>query len=508
MSATGIDLARTRELLGRYVDECPWFWERNTDKRQCQKLWGHLDAIEEAFGLSREAALDHVAMLGESRLADRPATIYISGRGGSGSHWLAEMLEDLDGFANAGEVSIPVRLVEGIAGWPWEEQGLLVDCVNLLHAWAGSAFPGDRRPPVAHPDVGQLHLVNSNGGTSLFHAKQWEPRCVFIHLIRDPREQVMSFTYRKPGAHANYPIEPVEDFLRLMLIFNRVSAAEVITAGIAPDLVCRFEDLRIDAAGELHRIVRRAGIDVSEESIEEVAWRHSAEARRQGLAPLGNLSKTPVSGWRATATPWEKAMMHAGLAEVVDTLGYAPDHCLGRPVEFVPNRSRLDLHLGSDVVLGELHVRGAEDDDWQRFGYAAGSFELPAGVMVRLRCPGARTTELESLTELLPAGGIASLCLAGNLDVTDRAIADLAGRPGLLELDLARTCVTDASVEALATLTGLRHLSVAGSGMSAAAVARLERALPNCEVFSAPLITETVRGRSMFDEELITEPPQ
>jgi Sulfotransferase domain len=507
MTAVGSGVARTRELLGRYVAECPYFWARNTDKRQCTKLWRHVEAIERVFGLGREQALDRVVEYGEARMHDPRPPVYVSGRGGSGSHWLGEMLGDLGPFANAGEVSIPNVLSAEIAPWPLEQQALFVDCVYMLHAWAGQPYPDSPSKP--REDIAQLHVVNTNGDSQPLRAKFWQPDCVFIHLVRDPRDQVMSFTHRKPGSRANYPIEPLEEFLRLMLIFNRTSLAEVVMAPVHPDLVCRYEELRDDAAPSLRRIVARAGVDVSHGLIEEVAFRHSAEARRQGVgSALGNLSKTPTKTWRESATGQERLLMHAGLAEVVDTLGYELDDCAGRPLEFSPVRSAVELRLADDVVLGELHVRWSHESGWERMGYAAGEVTIPQGAMVRLRCPSGWSAEPSRMTELLPPGCVSSVCFAGNSTVRDADVARLARWSGLIELDLGRTRVTDACIEDLAAIETLRHVSVVGSGVSAEGADRLRRGRPDCVVSAAPLITDAIRGRHLFDEDRTTEPPQ
>jgi Sulfotransferase domain len=507
MTTVGSGVARTRELLGRYVAECPYFWARNTDKRQCAKLWRHLEAIERVFGLDREEALDQVVEFAEARMHDPRPPVYVSGRGGSGSHWLGEMLGDLGPFANAGEVSIPNVLSEEIAPWTREQQALFVDCVYMLHGWAGQPYSDSPSKP--REDIARLHVVNTNGDSQPLRAKFWQPDCVFIHLVRDPRDQVMSFTYRKPGSRANYPIEPLDEFLRLMLIFNRTSLAEVMTAPIHPDLVCRYEDLLDGAAPALRRIAALAGVDVSHGLIEEVAFRHSAEARRQGVgAALGNLSKTPTRTWRQSATVQERLLMHAGLAEVVDTLGYEPDDCAGHPLEFTPLPSSVELRLPDDVVLGELHVRTGAESGWERAGHLAGEVTLPGDTMVRVRCPGGWTTAPGRLTELVPAGSVTSLCLAGNTAVSDLDVIRLAPSSGLIELDLARTRVTDACVDAVASIRSLRHVSVVGAGLSAQGVDRLRRALPDAAVSAASLVTDAIRGRQLFDEDRTTEPPQ
>ncbi len=507
MSSADSSRARVRELLGQYVDRCDWFWERNTDKRQCRKLWRHLQAIEEGFGLGREEAVDEVLRMAEARAPVPPTTVYISGRGGSGSHWLAEMLGDLRPFANAGEVSIPGQLAQEMAAWPLEEQGRLLDCVQLLHAWAGHPFPDGTAAPIRRPEVARMHIVNSNGDTNLLQIKQWEPSCVFIHLIRDPRDQVMAFTYRKPGARANYPIEPLEDFLRLMLIFNRFSLHQVLTAPVAPDLVCRYEDLRRDAAAELRKIVALSGVHVSDDAINAAAVRHGAEARRAGQAPMGNLSRTPTRTWRESATVREKLLMHAGLTEVIDTFGYEPDDCSGAPLLLCPAPADCRVMLPDGTLLGELHVRHDPGGLWVRAGHATGTFTIAAGTVTRLRAPGGWTLGFERLSQLLARSGIASLCLAGNLDVTDEFLQGFSAWEGLVELDLARTRITDSSVAQLERLRQLRHLSVVGTGISQTGLTRLRVALSDCQISAAPLITDEIRGRRLFNEELFVDPP-
>jgi hypothetical protein len=201
-------------------------------------------------------------------------------------------------------------------------------------------------------------------------------------------------------------------------------------------------------------------------------------------------------------------MMHAGLAEVVDTLGYDTDDCAGCPLEFSPIPRGIDLRFPDDVVAGELHVRWSAESRWERMGHAAGEVTLPEGAMVRLRCPGGWTTGIGRLTEVLPPGSVSSLCLAGNTAIRDEDLARLAPSSGLIELDLARTRVTDDCLDAVAAIKSLRHVSVVGAGVSSNGADRLRCALPECVVSSASLITDAIRGRSLFDEDRTTEPPQ
>jgi hypothetical protein len=187
----------------------------------------------------------------------------------------------------------------------------------------------------------------------------------------------------------------------------------------------------------------------------------------------------------------------------VDTLGYEPDDCQGRPLEFAPLTTDYEISLPDDVVLGEIHARTSARAGWERAGYAAGRFTLPAGSMIRLRAPAAWTVGLDRLVGLLPAGCLSSLCVAGNIDFADADVAALRAWQGLLGLDLARTAVTDTCVDALVEMHELRQLSLVGTAVSAGSVERLRRSLPECELSAESLITDAIRGRRLFNEDLI-----
>ena len=108
-----------------------------------------------------------------------------------------------------------------------------------------------------------------------------------------------------------------------------------------------------------------------------MAFRHSAAARRQGLAQLGNLSRQPSKTWRQTATPKEKLLMHSGMAEVVDTLGYDLDECQGQPLEFAPLASSTRSRSPTRSCSASFTFGATPTTCWERAGAAAGSFTLP-----------------------------------------------------------------------------------------------------------------------------------
>jgi len=66
--------------------------------------------------------------------------------------------------------------------------------------------------------------------------------------------------------------------------------------------------------------------------------------------------------------------------------------------------------------------------------------------------------------------------------VTDAGLKELAPLKQLRELFLSGTRVTDVGMKELAGLTELRELSLANTQVTAAGVARLHKALPQCEI--------------------------
>ncbi len=102
--------------------------------------------------------------------------------------------------------------------------------------------------------------------------------------------------------------------------------------------------------------------------------------------------------------------------------------------------------------------------------------------------------DLESLT--LEGSQISDrglTCLAGltglkRLDlsstkVSDLGLAHLQALPNLVDLDLANTQVTDAGLTNVATLANLEELDLCSSKVTEEGVAKLQRALPRCNIY-------------------------
>lgn len=401
----------SEELFRRYVLEVESFWSGKM-QRQAEKLQRQVDVVCERSGLTPEQLVDRVLNLARDREPDPPPPVYVTGLGSSGSHWLAGMLAELPQFADVGEVYFSAMLREELGKLPRESQRLVTDAVQLLHGLS-------REPQIEHRST-----VNSAAGAyELELYKAWDPRSVVVYLYRDPRDQVLSATFRK-DEYRNYQAPGADDveYLLRMCARNRADHGRYRRLELRADLEISYEDLREEPTRHLERIAEVAGVRVGSDALERVAFRHDAENIRAGkVADKGNLDLGGrARGWQNDASRQLRQILHVELAEVVSSLGYPLVECIS----------------------------------------AADGMGHPHRVATQ---PGART--FRSSVQ----------CAAGLKGLTDRDVLDLL-RLEPEALDLSRTAVTDGAVDALIDAPGLRVLGLAGTSISADSIRRLREA--------------------------------
>ncbi|MEZ6073087.1 MAG: hypothetical protein R3C10_23180 [Pirellulales bacterium] len=82
--------------------------------------------------------------------------------------------------------------------------------------------------------------------------------------------------------------------------------------------------------------------------------------------------------------------------------------------------------------------------------------------------------------------------------ITDAALANFTSLANLRKLELRNTDVGDVGLDDLASLVGLKDVDVTGTRVSATAMLRFERLLPNCRV--APLVVWRDEIRDMTQQ--------
>lgn len=428
--------------------------------RHADKLEATKQAIRERDGLRDDEIVDAVLSMAAARRTGRPAPVYVTGLGGSGSHWLSGMLNDLDGLVAAGEVYFPRPLLKRLRAFGNAGVACGVDAVHLLHAWPRSV------------DVAAASVVNCAAGIGKLPSyKRWDPASVGVYLMRDPRDQVLSVTFRK-ASFRRYedPDATDEQYLQRMAGRNVASYRDYLAVADHVDVACKYEDLCSDPRPVLRGILQALGRAIDEQRVNQVAVDHDAERIRAGRgATISNLNRDGrARPWHEVADSAQQRMLHTHLIDVIHGLGYAPGDCMGThpPDSSLPSRT-ITFHRSAP---GPLYQR--VDGMWQRLDTAQGTITVPAGTPVLLRIG---TDDPDNVRALDKHGGddVQALCLAGNNGVNDRAIRHLRGLTGLQTLDLARTRVTDAGLTHLASLDRLLQLNLADTRTTAQGRARL-----------------------------------
>jgi hypothetical protein len=368
-------------------------------------------------------------------------------------------------------VYFPQGLLEQLRAFDDAGQACAIDAIHILHAWPRSV------------DVSAASIVNCAAGVSKLPSyKRWDAHSVGVYLMRDPRDQVLSVTFRKAKFRRYEDPEATdEQYLQRMARRNVAAYRDYLAVSHHVDVACRYEDLRGDPRPALRRIVQALGREIEDARVDEVAIDHKAETIRAGKgARISNLDGGGrARSWHEVADAAQQRMLHTYLADVIHGLGYAPGDCMGTHVPDGSLPSRTITFRGG--APGPLYQR--VDGIWQRLDTAQGTVTVPAGTPVLLRIGIDDPGDLRAL-DRLGVDDLQALCLAGNDRVDDHAIRHLRGLTGLQTLDLARTPVTDAGLTHLASLERLLQINLADTGTTAPARARLAAQHPQLTIWN------------------------
>jgi hypothetical protein len=461
----GRQRADWRTLVAAYLADPLDYWGAGTP-RHAEKLETKKRAVRRRDGLGDSEIIDAVVSMAAKRGRQRPPPVYVTGLGGSGSHWVAAMINDLGGLVAAGEVYFPQRLLDQLEDVDVAGQACAIDAIHLLHGWPRTT------------DVWAASIVNCAAGVQkLRRYKRWDPSAVGIYLVRDPRDQVLSVTFRKTGFRRyEAPDASDAEYLQRMARRNAASYEQSLAVSDDIDIRCRYEDLCEQPRPLLRQVLTALDRPVDDAVIERSAVTHDAATIRAGKgARISNLDEGGrARSWREISDPAQRRTLHMHLVDAIHGLGYPPGDCMGTPLP--------DHTLRARTLPGD---GGAPGPLYQRVG---GSWipldgtddrAVGAGVPVMLRIG---TGDLAALARY---GGdsVQALCLAANAHVDDEAMRHLSGLTGLRTLDLARTPVTDAGLDHLRHLTQLQQLHLAATGTTPQGRARLTSRMPQLTIW-------------------------
>ena len=413
------------ELFRAYVADPRSFWQ-GPAVRQAEKLEMKRESVNGYMGWSDPDVASSCLSWAYEREGRHPP-IFVTGLGGSGSHWLAGMLGELPLFFDVGEVYVPERLADAMTANP-DRAPLILDALHVLHT----------RQPAAQ----DARAVNCAAGShKAGDYVRWDRGATVVRLLRDPRDQVLSTTFRK-GEYRQWiaPETSDEEYLHQRCSISRWDETRYKRSGSAADLVIKYEDLRRDAAGQLERLLHSAGFEVDHAQIGAAADRHNAERIRAGRSKVkGNLYL------EGSSLPWADqhiarvAAIHAELIDVIEAQAYPFGVCL------LPPRSSEPRELPASCLEG-LRIRGWLGDGWE-LGLAKSE-----ALLAEISVPS--MSQVPPLRDMEVYG----ICAARLDSLSDDWLSALLAIPSLRTLDLGSVPVTDSQ---------LRILTEAGSRLRA-----------------------------------------
>lgn len=119
----------------------------------------------------------------------------------------------------------------------------------------------------------------------------------------------------------------------------------------------------------------------------------------------------------------------------------------------------------------------------ERQQWAVKSIEAVGGKVIRT--PGGPVTEVKMSFAYNPTLGSPAVYVT-RLQLRDSSLPHLLAFPDLTTLDVSNSLVSDAGLKTLAELKNLKKLDAQHTSTTAAGVAELKKALPECEVITSP----------------------
>jgi hypothetical protein len=308
----GDDSSWFDQLLGKKPEA---FW-LGLGLRQAKKVSAATDTFRQA-GIDTAESLSSLLLDGVEQMRsthNRP--FFVMSAAGSGSTWLGTMLGDLPHCCYAREVYLP-RAFSYLCRRHHENPPTdAIWATMLLHSWSLNC-PEER---LAH------NFVNS--GRSIFHYHLYRsiwPGARFVFLVRDPRDQLLSTTYRKRSyrsleaphvSNARYLRHNARKYMEIYRLYKQISPQELH--------VVKYETLKQEPTETLRRLLEWAEFDVSEEALRGAIFRNDAQNMRTGVVPpRGNLDQGgKARSWREVMGAREMRIVMPIIGEALETFEY------------------------------------------------------------------------------------------------------------------------------------------------------------------------------------------
>jgi len=318
-----------KDAFVEYIKHSDKYWGGETE-RQNLKLVRIKKKLCEKYNLNNKKYLDFVLYLAEIR-ENIPKKVYISNIGGSGSHWLSKMIEEMLGWFDLGEVYVPKDFYNILPGLGDRDLAAkFYDSVEMLHGF------------IYHLEVQYVPFASLiNSAHSVYRMKLHQylyPETKIIHLIRDPRDRTLSLTYRKKSWRQEAHSEKTDGEY---LLYNAFRANNHFlnydNHDPKADIEVKYEDLKSNCVVELNRICKLLEEKRPSAHIEYVAKNFSAGNLRKldNRYLKGNLDEGGISKrWNEKTKTDDLRIMHSILKPAIQGFNYKLGDCFGQEFRY------------------------------------------------------------------------------------------------------------------------------------------------------------------------------
>ncbi len=283
------------------------------------------------------------------------------------SHFIPRFTRDLARYGDLGERSNFDRLAAALRGtrafWHWTRRGVEIDsdrwwALCRTRDWAGvlealfhcvheREIPEPPRPwaDILWGDKTPAYMGEIPALARLY------PDARFVHLVRDPRDCVLS----TQEAWGNSPIRTAQEWA------DRVRACRAAGAALGPTrfLELRYEDLVTDVRGRLAGVFDFLGVPTPADAGRFLRIPENlGSARGAGEVMTGNRQK-----WKQRMSPALRHRVEGVTGDLLDAYGYEREHP-DQPIRRVPPLRLMAYRLAD--AWRQLQFRRKEQGGWVR----------------------------------------------------------------------------------------------------------------------------------------------
>ena len=312
-----------RGALSRYLyPGSPW----PNDERMFKRMVVSQSRLARKAGISAEAMPEFLFDNVMRRAETVRFSTHIYTTGGSGSHWIGQLLQDSCYAIYLGEAYFPAHFHPLLEPLDAATADAFIDAVELLHMARANPLIAPLERMVDAPTINSAHHLQH-----YCFFKNVRRNRNAIHLIRDPRDRTLSVAYRKDNyRQIRGPVKDDQDYLASIARQTRKHHESSGELDAPPPRIC-YEEILIEPERGLRTIASLLGLRFEEERLEEAFRRNNVDQAIDATLTAGAANPAKLRrNWRESGSARDLAFLHSELAETIVQADYLLCDCLGR----------------------------------------------------------------------------------------------------------------------------------------------------------------------------------